>query len=825
MRKKLLSAIALFGFLSLAAQDPVDITANYFQNYIAPFETTGETLIGDNTRWQLLGAPWVTENNLGTQGVDYTAWHVDFEKMPYYPTQDGSRLGVFTLTPGWDGFANTFSNMKAYQTATLPAGNYELIAIRAQDWSGAAGAHLVVAEGEGIPTIENIEEAIGSVVFSTAMAPEWTLAIPFKLTRETKISIGAVASYTGAQQCVTLSEFRLMSYPGLNFRPLEAAISRYKAYTTSSYPVIGTYAEEAWNKLQDAITEAEAFVELAEGTEAELDDLLKKLDNAAQYLRERASLPRLLATAKNMTPAQYPIGIIMGTYPQDKWDALQATIITVEAFVANSTVSEEDIETNSSLLQNAIDELNGSMVLPFKISTEEKSFWYQVRDQRSASNYWHIGELYKNEEEIYPIALILAQVGDNTLDEQLFKFEKAPAPSKGYYISSKVAEDTPLTGSTTLNVAIVNFDSLPTAWQFGKTISPTNFTVFLEGKINLQLNSYANYSPPYVGFYYPGAGANDFGNNWEFIEVIEAGQTDFSALKTLVAVAINMISDKYPLGEAENQFSEEKWINFTAIRTAAIDMVARETGNNIPSQAEVDAMLEALQQAINELNASQNPPVLLSTDTQDHWYMIHDNRANNSWWKIDSLGEMPNRLGMIKSTSTPVLNDSLLFKFKKADDPYTGLLIYSKLDATNALSGDIGGNFITFGPEYIPTSFVYSPTNTTNYYLISVEDAGNQLNSYAGYDPPYIAFWNGGISDPGNNWRFIPTIATSLKNTKAGELEVYVVNRRIVPANRDSNIEIYSISGQRIKANTELAPGIYIVKETGKTGAIKVMVH
>lgn len=827
MRKTLLSVLAFLCsmFVTMAA-DPVDVTANYMQNYSAPFATTGETLIGDNTRWQILAAPWITENNVGTMGVDYTAWHVDFQKTPNYPTVDGSRAGVFTLTPGWDGFSGTFANMKAYQTVTLPAGNYELTTFRAQDWTGAAGAYLVVATGTGIPNIADLGTAIGSVVFSKAAAPDWSLTIPFKLTTETKVSIGVVASYTGAQQCVTLAEFRLMQFPGINLNPLKSLITKYKAYTTTQYPVIGTYAEVEWNALQSAIATAEAFVATGDNaTEAEMDAQIAALTAAGTNLETKATLPKLLATAKAMNSTQYPIGIIMGTYPQDKWDALQAAISTVSAFVANTSVSEQDIATNQALLQQAIDELNGSMILPFKASTDSKTYWYQVRDQRATQNYWHMGEFPRNDTTLIPIALIISQVGDNTLDEQLFKFVKAPAPSNGYYIYNKLIEDVPLTGSTVLNVTMVAPDSAATTWQFGKTTSPTHFTVFKEGLINRQLNSYANYTPPYIGFYYPGAGVNDFGNNWEFIELIGVGQTDFTALKALVATSVGMTAEKYPTGSAENQYSLEKWNVFVSVRTAAVDLVARETSDNVPTQSEVDAMLDALQTAIDELKASQNPPILVSDGSTSHWYMVRDYRSPNaSWWKIDSIGENPNRLAMIKSATTPQANDSLLFKFVKAAEPLTGYLIYSKLNETFALSADVGGNFITFGADFIPTSFVYSASNKANYFLLTVEEGGNQLNSYAGYNPPYIAFWDGGMADPGNNWTFVPAALTGIEESPVIDLGIYIQDRRILSSNNDK-LNIFNISGQRVKTNTQLNPGIYIVQAEGKAGAVKVMVR
>lgn len=348
MKKTLLSALAFWGSMHMAlAADPVDVTANFMQNYTAPFATTGETLLGDNTRWQILAEPWVTENNLGTPGVDYTAWHVDFQKVPNYPTVDGSRSGVLTLTPGWDGFAGTFSNMKVYQVVTLPAGNYEITTYRAQDWSGATGAYFVVAAGTGIPNIADLNTAIGSIQFSKAVAPDWSLSISFKLTTETKISIGAVASYSAAQLCVSLAEFRLMQFPGINLNPLKSLITKYKGYTTTQYPVIGTYAEVEWNALQTAIATAEAFVATSDNaTEAELDAQIAALTTAGTNLDTKAALPKLLATAKAMNASQYPIGIVMGSYPQDKWDALQAAIATVTTFVSNATVTDEDITTN-----------------------------------------------------------------------------------------------------------------------------------------------------------------------------------------------------------------------------------------------------------------------------------------------------------------------------------------------------------------------------------------------------------------------------------------------------------------------------------------------
>lgn len=831
MKKFLLVGFVVTGLMqTIFAGTPTDVTATYMTNYSAPFAVTGETLIGTNTRWQILAQPWVTEGDLGTKGVDYTSWHVDFNKAPYYPAYDGSRAGAMALTPGWDGFAGTFSNMKVYQTVKLPAASYEFIAQRAQDWTGAAGAYLVAAAGKGIPNIENINTALGSAKFNTAVAPDWKVTVYFKLDAETEVSLGAVASYAGAQQCVTLSEFQLIQIMGANYNLLNNVIVKVKGFnTTTQYPVLGTYAEKEWNALQTSLATAEAFV--AAGTDAtqeEVDMQIKALNTAIHNLDSTAVLPIQVYKAKQFNNTQYPIGVVMGNYPQAAWDAFQAALQAAQAFIAKATVTAEEIESNITALNDAIAALNGSMILPFKLSDENKDYWYQIRDMRATQSWWQVGE-YANADgtKYYPLALIMSQVGDNTLDEQLFKFKKAPAPKQGFYIYSKVLPEVPLTGSVYANQVVIDPDSTASTWQLGRTIDPAHFNIYLEGQVNRQLNSYAGYTPKYIAFYYPGAGVNDWGNNWGFIEVLNEGQTDFSELKTLVAKAVAMTEAKYPVGTEENQYPAEKWNAFVAIRTAAVDLVTKENTTPQPTQAEVDAMIQTLQAAIDELKASQNPPIKVSTATENYWYMIKDLRANPSWWKLGKYGEENNRLIMIKGVNLTEQQktDSILFKFVKAPEPNTGYYIFSKLDETNAIGADETGNYLAVMPELPATSFVYTPSTNANYYLLMVEETQSQLNSYAGYNPPYIAFYAGGVGDPGNNWTFIRHITTGVKNVSATDYGVYTIGRRIIAATPDTRFEVYNISGQKIDARYEVNPGIYIVKVNGKPGALKLIVR
>lgn len=763
MMKKLLTFIAIAGSALFAkAAGPSDVTALYLQNYSAPFATTGEQLIGGNDRWHKLASPWITEgDHVNEETGVITTWHVDFQKKPNYPAVDNDRIGVMTLTPGWDGFAGTFENMKAYQTITLAPGNYEFTAKRAQDWSGAKNAYLVVATGTTIPNIAELSTALASTKFETAFAPDWLVSVNFKLETETTVTVGVTASYSAAQQSVTIAQFGLNFFEGANFRAINALLAKAKAYTN----------------------------------------------------------------------IQYPIGTIMGTYPQDKWDALQTTITATEAFVtANQSASQEQVDAKVVELQAAIDDLNASLILPFKLSDENSTTWYQIRDQRGTKNYWQIGEYANTEGTLYyATALILSQESDNTLDEQLFKIVRAQAPSKGYLIHSKLIEELPLAASRKSNIVLIT-DTIPaTVWQFGATVSAANFTVSIEGDKTAQLNSYASYTPPYVGFYYPGDGANDFGNNWEFVERVEVGQTDFSALKTLVAEAIRMNNTTFPTGNAENQYPQEKWDAFAAARTQALTLVEKEEADPQPTQEEVDNMIITLQTAIDELKAAQNPGFYASNETTTYWYTISDRRPTKSFWKVGDLATATdtteNTLIMVKGQPT-VITDSLLFKVVKAEEPLLGYSIYCKLDETKAITGDVALNFIGLNDTIPTVTWMLDKSTFADYYLVSIEGTGDQINSYAGYLPPYIAFYNGGAADPGNNWKFTPAVpTTSVKNVKAAEFSVHVINRMIIADNAALRLTVYNMNGQKLDATRQLAQGVYIVRAEGKTKAVKVIVR
>lgn len=547
------------------------------------------------------------------------------------------------------------------------------------------------------------------------------------------------------------------------------------------------------------------------------------------------ALKAKLIKAKALTNLQYPIGIVMGTYPQAKWDALQAAILVAEEFVKKETVTDEEIATNNAALQLAIDNLNESMVLPFKVSSDARSHWYHIRDMRDPMNYMQIAEYTKEvagKDPIYvPVALVLSQEENQFGEEQLFKIVKAEAPSKGYLIFNKLMEDTPLSLIDSLGLLQIEPDSAGLTWQFGTTKNASHFTIFREGLINKQLNSSTGSVPPYVGFYYPGAGVHDNGNAWEFVELIESGQTDFRGLIALLATATRMTSADYPIGTGESQFPVEKWNAFVAVRTAATALVAKETEEPQPTQTEVDEMIVTLQTAIDELKAAQNDGFFASNETVEHWYTVNDKRDTKSYWKVkgfanaDSTIVMDMRLMMVKGKPA-VITDSLMFKLVKAEEPLLGYYLYSKLDVVNPIVGQ-ATNLIGVDTGLPAASWLIDKSTNLGFYIISLEATLEQLNSYANATPaPHIGYWAGGSEDPGNNWKFTPAApATSVKNVKVSDLIVYVINRTIVTANQEDRLTVYNISGQKMNINRQLTPGVYIVRAEGKQTAVKVMVR
>lgn len=766
MKKQLLICMAILGSMQFAsAGDPVDVTSTYLSNYSAPFIATGEALIprtiGSGERFQKLAEPWVIENGVGTMGVDYTSWYVDFDKCPHYPTYEGSRMGAFTITPGWDGFASLLTNIKAYQTTAIPleAGSYEFEALQADQWDG--GAYLVAAKGTGIPNVADLSTALASAKTSTIDA-DHLVTISFILTEPTIVSLGVVASYPAtAKTCVSIASFKLSQIIGTNYKPLKALLVKAKAYT----------------------------------------------------------------------PAQYPIGTISGTYSQAKWDALQATILDVDAFIAAGEAdTQANVDAKLAALQAAMNDLNGSMVLPFKLSDAANPVWYQIRDMRAASDYWTVGQ-YTTASTTYPIALTITQTGDNTLDEQLFRFEKAPSPSKGFYIYNKLIENVALTAVRDSNIVLLSADSIPSAFQLGKTVSASHFIVFKEGDVANQLNSYVDAKR--IAFWNPGAN-NDPGNDWEFVELLNVGQTDFSALKALTVSSLTMVATAYPSGTELFQYSQPMWDAFVVARTAAIDLVAKEGAKPQETQETVDAMVVALQTAIDNLKGSKNLPITLSTPEKEYYYTVSDKRGNTSYWYVadqlvdDGAGNMvvSNAKRLLFSNTLYSEPDSSAFQFKFVKEAGS-FLIYCKKYPETALSvSATDGNIIHVDAAAANAKWTLgtTPVSDTDYFTITLDGTTKQMNSFDGRFT--MGFWSPANDDPGNDWKFTSTLAVQngIKQVSETDLGVSVINHRIICKDAASKLNVHTVLGQKVDAKFELSSGIYLVQVVGIQGVAKVIV-
>lgn len=176
-------------FLDYTA-DAKDVTASYLKNYKAAF-TTGSGNVNTISRFRKLGTPWIQENSV-VNGNIITEFHVD--------TNKGSAL---TLSTTWDSFASGVTNLKLYQTTTLPAGAYQLSTTTNHETAPASN-FLVVAEGTGLPDYKNIGTSLGYA--------KGNEKCHFILTSETPVSVGILSNQSG-QSCHTVGQFKLLQMP------------------------------------------------------------------------------------------------------------------------------------------------------------------------------------------------------------------------------------------------------------------------------------------------------------------------------------------------------------------------------------------------------------------------------------------------------------------------------------------------------------------------------------------------------------------------------------------------------------------------------------
>lgn len=811
MNKRLLflSFAVLFCGLFAFADKPVNVADKYMENYLDPYyyvnkttadgDTVTEFLTNDEVlkfdptvnfrlgagtdsyevtvpRYHVIGAPWKTEGMLGTLGTDATCWHVDLQKG-----RQNRIKGTLTITSGWGDFAHTFDNMKVYQTTKqeVPAGKYDLKANWGQDRTGAKYTFLVLTKGNTIPdttALATDPNVIGYVKLSDS------LNIPFTLDKPMKLTFGFVASFPEHENpdqgyCSAMGDFELIKWvKGTNYTELNQVINQLKSVTN----------------------------------------------------------------------AQFPIGLTPGKYPQAKWDAFQAALEAGKDIIANipagdpldpnykDKATQQQVDDAVKAIKDAYEALKASIFLPFKYSTDTKSFYYRVVDMRGTPNYWKMGEDFL-EDGITPVdRLMLAQEVDEADERMMFKFVKdTKVEGNAFYIYCKALQENALSvNPDKANLIVSQQGGKDTTWTLVASQAPNadkRFVVRLASE-NRQLNSYHNAG--YVGFY---NSLTDVGNAWRFDRVYMQGETNFSKLNDAINEAAEMTPEKYPVGTGLAQFSKAAWDAFVAAKEAAEKVLAKEFDTPQPSQTDVDNATKTLTDAMAALEASMTDPIVFSTDTEEKYYIVHDKRAEKNYWQIaegDINGTPVPRLKLSKTATND--DDSFRFKFVKKDAASKDFYIYSKTDKTTALSvSPDDKNFIQINSIIDSETWTLgrTPVKDPDYFVVTratavTDDNGNevyqQMNSYA--TSGFVGFWQPASDDPGNDWKFIEEVESGVKTVGVTELGIFVKDRRILSTD-NAQINVYSISGQKLNSKHEMAPGIYIVTVDGKQGAAKVIIR
>ena len=185
--------------LNFSETSTKEVTADYLTNYKKSFKDTGKC-INPNLSTRTFGLTGWTLENTVTNGSIVTGAHVDRQKN-----------NCLTVTTGWDGFANTLTDHKVFQTVTLPAGYYTFSTEYDGTYEGqCGGSYRVVAKGNTLPTTENLDEALAH----TAMKQKGLKneAVGFVLSEETIVSLGLLVNMSG-NLCMTIQRFTLTQSP------------------------------------------------------------------------------------------------------------------------------------------------------------------------------------------------------------------------------------------------------------------------------------------------------------------------------------------------------------------------------------------------------------------------------------------------------------------------------------------------------------------------------------------------------------------------------------------------------------------------------------
>lgn len=229
---------------------------------------------------------------------------------------------------------------------------------------------------------------------------------------------------------------------------------------------------------------------------------------------------------------------------------------------------------------------------------------------------------------------------------------------------------------------------------------------------------------------------------------------------------------------------------------SAIDAAQTIYDNASATIQEVEDATSTLNMAIYNYRASQIMPFKPSNETDTYWYQIHDKRSPFVYWNIATVGTTAHALG--RTTTSDASAQSQLFKFVKAPYPNAGYYIYSKINDVNALASPTTNNGDIIRIESsTPMSFRFQNAQT-GYYLIITENTNRQLNSYT----DKISFWDGGASDPGNNWMFVEkniiparTVTVSSADVNMGSVAIEGISETSVTNDQIVNVKAIPLPG------------------------------
>lgn len=209
--------------LNFGSLSSEDVTSQYLTNYKAPFNNTGMVFNSavQNRFYEL--SDWKQENIDRSKYA--TGAHVDLMKN-----------NCFTITSGWDGFAQSLTDNKTFQTLSLPTGAYVFQANYGSYEAQTSGCYLVAAEGNSLPNTVNLDkEALAYSAMQSKDTGATGSSLFFLVTEPSTVSVGVLANMSG-QQCLSISSFSLSKYEIMPIEKLDipSSINELPAVTPAA---------------------------------------------------------------------------------------------------------------------------------------------------------------------------------------------------------------------------------------------------------------------------------------------------------------------------------------------------------------------------------------------------------------------------------------------------------------------------------------------------------------------------------------------------------------------------------------------------------------